>query len=224
MMDNLGKRLLLAVIILAVIAVLYFVYCNFKLKFSIKNTRSIMASHDGEFYRVHNSPDGGDAANALARLHGFIITLLRYLRKKYLINRNQPQARVIAVEKLLSRYNPDNLVENSPDNPEGDTAYSLDKGAVMAICLRDKRPGKYGKIHDMEILIFVTIHEMAHIALDCYDHPPEFWSMFKFLLEEAENAGIFSSPDYASEPQNYCGVLINYSPKWDRSLTSYGSA
>lgn len=221
-MENLFTRLLLAAIILAVIAILYFVYCGFKGRFSIKNTRSVRADYDGDFYRVHGSPDETDAANTLAKLHQFILALLKYLRTKYLVNgSNQPNHRKEAVEKLLARYNSDNLVENSPNDPAGDTAYSLDKGAIMAICLRDKRPGSYGKIHDMEILTFVTIHEMAHIALDCYDHPPEFWSMFKFLLEEADAAGMFRAPNYAQSPKHYCGMDINYSPVWDRTLKSF---
>ena len=72
-------------------------------------------------------------------------------------------ARRAAVELLLARYNQDNLAENSPRDPTGDTAYSLNKGAIVAICLRDRtRPDS---IHDIEILTFVTLHDMPHIAI-----------------------------------------------------------
>jgi hypothetical protein len=221
------KPLILASIILAVLAMIYYLYESYTSgEHSIQNTFSTKSMYDGENYRVHTAKDAQEAADMLAKLNNMAVELMGHLRRKYI--RNGAQAFVTpevykyrreAVEKLLTRYNPDNLVENSFKDPGGDTAYSLDKGAIMAICLRDKRPGPtYGKIHDIGILTFVTIHEMAHIALDIMDHPPEFWSMFQFLLKEAEEAGIYKSPDFAHNPVNYCGMTVNYSPRWDTSL------
>ena len=125
-----------------------------------------------------------------------------------------------AVARLLARYNPDNLAENSPKDPSGDTSYTIDKGAIVAICLRERDPAASGDpaaydIHDLDTLTFVTLHEMAHIAIEDVDHPKRFWSAFRFLLEEAEEGGVYRSPDFAAAPRYYCGVTIDYNPRYD---------
>lgn len=214
------KRLFLAAIILLVIVVIYHVYLIMSdSSFSLKKTRKIKSSVDGMEYLVHPGDECHSAADTLAKLNSIVIMLMAHLRKKYIRSKYKDMypERHKAVKNLLSRYNPDNLTENSPNDPEGDTAYSLDKGAIVAICIRDKRPEHFGQIHDIGILTFVTIHEMAHIAIDAFDHPPEFWSTFKFLLNEAHDAGIFTSPDYRRNPVHYCGMKVDYSPVWDRS-------
>ena len=61
---------------------------------------------------------------------------------------------------------------------------------------------------------------MSHIAIDAVDHPPEFWATFRFLLEEAEAAGLYWSPDFARAPQRYCGVDVDYNPRWDATLAA----
>jgi hypothetical protein len=138
-----------------------------------------------------------------------ISKLLKYFQN-YITDDPQRQQ---AIARLLSKYNPNNLVENSPPKkPDGDTSYIINKGKVIAICLRDN---KTGQLHDLDTLTFVVLHEMAHITVEETDHPPHFWSAFRFLLEEAENAQIYYSPKYAENPQKYCGMTINYNPRYD---------
>ena len=120
-----------------------------------------------------------------------------------------------AVNKILMRYNPDNLVENSP-NDKVDTSYTINKGSMIAVCLREKGNNNY--IHDIDTLIFVTIHELAHIAIDDDGHPPKFWKMFKILLIEAEMGNIYYSKNYNLYPVHYCGMDINYNPRFDNKL------
>ncbi|NBQ71043.1 MAG: M48 family peptidase, partial [Nitrosomonadaceae bacterium] len=129
-----------------------------------------------------------------------------------------------AAHKLLGRFNPDNFAENSPLDATGDSSYCLDKGAVVAMCLRSRgargggRAPPAGALHDPETLTFVMVHELAHIAVDDYDHPPEFWRTFKFLLAEAQRAGCYRSPDFAAAPVDYCGVHVGYNPLYDSEL------
>lgn len=218
MIPNL-RPLLLATIVLLVIAIIY----SFKSKivpgqYSITQTKPYLSSVDGFSYRVHDVHEHPQqAADTLSVLNNTVIELMRYLRDKYVRGElgNKYPARKLSVRKMLARYNPDNLAENSPKDPNGDTAYSIDKGSIIAICLRSKRTGE---IHDLDILKFVTIHEMAHIAINAIDHPPEFWSTFRFLLEDAAEAGIFTSPDYNKYPTEYCGIDVNYNPTLDNTL------
>jgi hypothetical protein len=185
---------------------------------ALERTRAVLSPVDGARYRVHlGAPDPRAAADALAALNGRATRLLRRLRARYVrgaAGASHP-ARRRAAQRLLARYNPDNLAENSPSAPGGDTAYSLDKGGVLAFCLR---PRGGGRVYGLGLLTFVLLHELAHLAIDAYDHPPEFWAAFRFLLEEAAAAGIYAAPDFARAPQDYCGLRVDYSPLGDPSV------
>ena len=193
-------------------------------RFSLGRTREIHAGTDGLPYRVHLAHrDPARAANTMAELNRRAIRLLRRLRQSYRRNLFRKIAfpeRAHATARLLSLYNPDNLAENSPRDPGGDTSYTLDKGAVLALCLREKnsaRPG-FHDIHDLETLTFVTLHELSHIATEDIDHPPRFWRTFRFILEEAVQAGILRGADYGRYPTVYCGIGIDYNPLFDPDL------
>lgn len=221
-------------IVIVIVAVAVFVIAkeiiSMKDRFTHGRTVPIKSPIDGMTYEVHDSyPNPSDAADTLAQINRRVIGIMRHLKNKYIKDASSDVAtqypeRVEAVKHLLARYNPDNLTENSPFDPEGDTSFTTDKGALMALCLRDRkpRPGKRassdyddGIIHPLDVLMFVTIHEMAHVAIDELDHPPVFWATFKFLLEEAENAGVARFPNYNMNPVNYCGLRIDYSPLSD---------
>jgi hypothetical protein len=200
-------------------------------RFTLEGTRAVRSGVDGLPYRVHLVHGGSArAADRLALLNRRAVELLRHLRRKYLrgaAGRRHP-ARARAAARLLALYNPDNLAENSPRDPEGDTSYTIDKGAILALCLREKGPaagpaaGPGGApphaLHDLETLSFVVVHELSHIAIEDLDHPPRFWRAFKFLLSEAREAGLLRGVDYARAPVVYCGMAIDYSPLHDPAL------
>ena len=43
-------------------------------------------------------------------------------------------------------------------------------------------------------------------------HKEEFWSNFKFLLENAVRCHVYTAIDYSKHPISYCGMTINESP------------
>lgn len=195
-------------------------------QFRVSRTRPIASSYDGEEYRVHLSHARPDvAADHLAYLHEQSINLMEHLRGRYVRSpkgEEYPQRRAI-VQRLLARYNPDQISESSPNNPEGDTSYILNKGELFALCLREKNPGGIGAsdshdIHDTETLWFVTVHELAHLGTVQTGHPPEFWECFKFFLYECIDAGLAPNgawPDYQVYPIWYCGLQVDYNPLYD---------
>ena len=189
-------------------------------RFTIEQTTARVSTVDGMPYRIHEGHAGPQAAaDALAVLNRRIVDLLRALRARYARGPPGHAARCAATARLLARYNPDNIAENSPTDPSGDTSYTIDKGAVVALCLRERGPAA-GALHDLDTLTFVALHEMAHIAVEDVDHPPHFWSAFRFLLEEAEAAGVYTSPRYEQAPRQYCGMSINYNPRYDPETPS----
>lgn len=206
-------------------------------RFTIDQTVAVRSGVDGMSYRVHGDhEDPQAAADLLAALNRRTTDLMRWLRRRYVGAPGaaptapaalRTRARVTAVENMLARYNPDNLAENSPLDTSGDSSYCLDKGAVIALCLRSRalpaqagRPAvPAGRLHGIDTLTFVTLHEIAHTAIEDIDHPPRFWSTFKFILAEAATGGIFHSPDFARAPVDYCGVYVDYNPAYDPQLS-----
>ena len=88
-------------------------------------------------------------------------------------------------------------------------AYSLNKGEELSICIRDKDTEEF---MDNNIIMFVAIHEIAHIMNEETGHTPAFWDNMKFLLQEAISLGIYKYTDYSAQPVMYCGMEINATP------------
>lgn len=189
------------------IIILYMLY-----EFSSTSTSAheVISQIDGRRYRVQTSYEEFEhAADMFATLHARITRLLQYLQGQQSDDLQRQQI----IAQLIARYKPTNLVENSPPKTSGgDTSYTLNKGAEIAICLRDRETDQF---HDLEILTFVILHEMTHIAIEEVEHPARFWAAFRYILEEAENGGIYTSPRYADIPQKYCGLMVNYNPRYD---------
>jgi hypothetical protein len=61
-------------------------------------------------------------------------------------------------------------------------------------------------------MMFVALHEMAHLATESIGHTPEFWKNFKWLLGEAVKINIYTSQDFNNKPVEYCGVKITDNP------------
>ena len=91
------------------------------------------------------------------------------------------------------------------------TSYSENKGQKIVICLRDKTTPPFPLI-DLNIIMFVLIHEMAHLMTSSIGHTPEFWTNFRKLLHESIQIGIYKQENYAKNPVQYCGMTITDSP------------
>ena len=61
----------------------------------------------------------------------------------------------------------------------------------------------------MNTIMYVVIHELAHVACPEYGHTPLFKKIFIFLLKQSEKINIYKSIDYRINPQDYCGMTIN---------------
>jgi hypothetical protein len=79
-----------------------------------------------------------------------------------------------------------------------DKSYTINKSKVH-ICIYDEN----GDPYPLNMLIYVTIHEIAHVITKSIGHTDEFYKNFDYLLEQATNKGMYDP----SIPliQNYCG-------------------
>ena len=64
-------------------------------------------------------------------------------------------------------------------------------------------------------LMFVVLHELTHMMNNKWDHHLDFWLLFKFLLTNAADIGIYSPVNYKIYPINYCGLDLYYNPYFD---------
>ena len=174
-----------------------FIYVNF-LRKSL-NLDLIKAETNNKEYYVRRLPDKQEAANKLGSLSIKLRGLIEHCEKK--------DTKKEEIERLSENFNAEIITENIPGSRF--VAYSVNKGDELSICIRDKETEKF--IEDNTV-IFVAVHEMAHIMTKETGHPPEFWDNMKYLLENAEEMGIYIPKDYSKEPVDYCGQEINSTP------------
>jgi hypothetical protein len=152
---------------------------------------------DTYFYLVRNRNDKQKAANLLAYANHNGMKLIEHL---YNLHSDKG-----SIRRLHQRYDPNNLSESSADS--GYTSYTVNKGEQVIVCLRDKVTNE---LIDKNTLMYVFIHEMAHIMTRKVGHIDNFWRNFQFILGEAEKLGIYDRINY-EEPgkeQKYCGIEI----------------
>jgi len=194
------KESLVCIMIVFVIGICGYMYSE-KEGFQLK---CIVAGKDGKKYCVRERSRLNEAANLLATVSTKCKALVDYVNEKHSSNP--------AVQRLVAGYNPDKIKETLPTSKY--TAYSENKGEKLAFCLNVKNKDSTNLI-DEHTLVFVAIHELSHIMTKSIGHKKEFWDNFKFLLENAKDAGIHDPHDYKKEPREYCSMKITDNPYYD---------
>lgn len=183
--------------ILGVCIYIYFQESGFELK-------CVVSTVDGNKYCVRDRSQVGKAADLLARVTKKMQDLVEYMKEKHPDNES--------VRRLVRGFNPQKIMETLPTSEY--TAYSENKGEKLAFCLNKKKSDNENMI-DEHTLTFVAIHELSHIANKTIGHKSDFWENFKFLLENAKEAGIHEPADYKTSPKEYCGMRIRDNPYYD---------
>jgi hypothetical protein len=168
------------------------------------NLRCIVSTIDGKKYCVRERNNIQNASNLLARTTEKLEYLVENVGQRYPDREN--------VQKLVKNFNPTTIKETLPTSEY--TAYSENKGEKIAFCLNKKKTDNDNLI-DSNTLMFVAIHEIAHIMTTSVGHTEEFWNNFKFLLENAVEIKIYTPVDYKKEPEGYCGMDITDNPYYD---------
>jgi len=166
--------------------------------------KCIVSTVDGNKYCVRERENMQRAADLLAKITDKCKDLVAYVGKKYPDNPD--------VQRLVKNYNPKKVMETLPTSEY--TAYSENKGEKLAFCLNKKKTENNNLI-DEHTLMFVSIHELSHVMTKSIGHKSEFWQNFKFLLENAKEAGIHDPEDYKKSPREYCGMNIHDNPYYD---------
>ncbi len=154
----------------------------------------------GRKYGVQETLSNADnTADILARLDMFIKNFVDYLVKNV---PNDPRSMRLKQQLRLLR------IEESPF--EGNiSSFTRNKGELMSLCVRSKPDSNF---HDYQTLLFVVIHELAHVASLARGHGPEFVNNFKWLLSQAAESGMYIPTDYRKNPISYCGIEVTNNP------------
>jgi hypothetical protein len=192
-------------------SIFFYIFIAFVLLFCLRiyyesdafNLKCIISSVDGNKYCVRERVKLELAANLLAQVTQKMKDMVAYMNKKH-----PSDPRTI---RLVEGFNPKKISETLPTSEL--TAYSENKGEKIAFCLNTKKEGN--RLIDINTLTFVALHELSHIMTKSIGHKQEFWQNFKFLLENAKEAGIYTPIDYKKNPKEYCGMKINDNPYYD---------
>jgi hypothetical protein len=166
----------------------------------------VKSNIDGRTYRVRDMPDKQQAADLMASVRQKIQQLYFAVKEKF---PNKPQVRL-----WVQNFEPtsDRFLESTPDAEY--TSYSVNKGEKVHLCLR-QREGQNERLIEENIMVFVALHEMAHVVTPSLGHGPDFWNNFGWILKQAEELGIYHYQDFKSRPVAYCGLQITDSPAYD---------
>jgi hypothetical protein len=179
--------------VLFLAAILAFMWVQSK----VMEVEFVTSAVDGRRYLVRKLPDSQAAADIIARVNAKNQQLIKAMIAQHTDNP--------AVRRLYERYNPDSLSEGSPDS--GYTSYSVNKGEKIVLCVRQSDLS----FVDFNVLLYVTIHELAHLMTASTGHTKEFWDNNKFLLGQAVKLGLYEKTDYGASPVAYCGIRIQQS-------------
>jgi hypothetical protein len=167
------------------------------------NLKCIIASEDGNRYCVREREKLELAANLLAKVTQKMKDTVAY------ISTTHPNDE--RTKRLVEGFNPKTVSETLPTSEL--TAFSENKGEKIAFCLNTTKEGN--RLIDINTLTFVALHELSHVATESIGHKQDFWQTFKWVLQNAKEAGIYDPVDYKKEPQEYCGMKINDNPYYD---------
>ena len=186
------KIIIILSLIIIIISIINFKFKYIKLKSKIYNTN--------DYYLVNNLPDAQIAVNILAKLMYTVKILLEKIINENNLNSENDKYIQIIYDKL-----PYVIIKESPLNNKF-TSYNINKGQEIVLCLRDKKTYEF---HDFNELLYVTLHEIAHIGCFEIGHTDLFISINQYLLKKAIYYNLYNYIDYRKNNKKYCGLILS---------------
>lgn len=189
--------------IIIIVLMIITVYC-LKHGHAGKDISYIKSNITQELYLVRNLSDKNIAANIIARIVKDLNKLSAACYKDLKNNKKDAKKMGLYISRIHKRIGTIIFRESSAHSPY--TSYTVNKGDEMVLCIRSK---KTGEIHDYNILIYVAIHELAHVGCTEIGHTPLFFNINRYLLQKAIDLNIYKYVDYKILPKTYCGMGVN---------------
>lgn len=177
--------------------VIFIIFLHF---YFSSETKWVQSDIDKHYYLVKNNKlnevELKKSANILGEINRRVEKLIQRVNTLY--------------PKLSEMYHRVNLSEAAIDTRY--TTFTVDKRDIN-VCLRTRNDSQ--QLYDIDRLMYVVIHELAHMAnwdrktgQPIIGHGKEFIQIFKDLLKESIRLGIYNYIDYSKNPQEYCGLVI----------------
>ena len=174
---------------------------TFYIVFILHDSTLVKFEHNGISLYVREANDMNDSSQVLLELINKM-----YKLREIVINDINMYPNYTEYIKLLEKNfnkNRTKIYETSLDSDY--TSYSVNKGEELVFCLRCK---KTRSLHNINLLMYVAVHEMAHTACPETGHTPLFNKIFKFLLEIAVANNLYIYDNYSKYPIEYCGMQL----------------
>jgi hypothetical protein len=113
------------------------------------------------------------------------------------------------VQRLVQRWRRKGTYVRAIPPHLGVAAFTKDKGDELTLCIpHDQREHK-----NIDTVMFVLTHELAHMASESWQHNREFKANFQRLLRLAVRAKIYKFQNFSSAtPGSFCGTAIKHTP------------
>lgn len=160
--------------------------------------------YDGNKYLVQNSINKDESAVLLSKL----IERIKFVRD-YLKENIEKYTEFKEYINLLSYNFSDFRTQIYEGDGENNlTSYSVNKGEELVFCLHSKSTRK---LHDINLLMYVALHEISHMACPEIGHTKLFKRIFNFLTSVAIELKVYQKIDFSQNPQEYCGMRLTTS-------------
>lgn len=190
------------IIILVLIILIFIVHIN-KTNATIEKM-TLVEAFNRKKYLVRDLNDKSETANLLAKLMDNLKLLISKLKIK---SENTSDKELIKykpfIETIYNKLDGVKVRENEGGNDL--TSYSVNKGEELVFCVRSK---SNSQIHNINELMYVAIHEVAHIGCPETGHTRLFARLNLFLLRKALDMGLYQYRDYSANPVEYCGMIL----------------
>ena len=187
---------------LLLIFVIIFIYLFIHL--NSKNVVYIESLNDGKKYMVYNDEKKHDSVELLAEL----VNRLYKIRNILYERREQYPEFKEYIELLYINLNPKRTQIYENDINSKYTSYSVNKGEEIVFCLRSK---KTKQLHTIDMMMYVALHEISHLACPEIGHTPLFKKIFAFIVNKAIELKLYNKIDFESHPEEYCGMQLTSS-------------
>lgn len=188
------------VILILIIIIIIVIMIILGLEAQSYNSKIITSDIDNAEYLVNDMVDSKNAANTLAILKHHMILLTEYLNK---YKDSKYKKYKLYINRLNERIDDIRISENRDVST---TSYTVNKGEEIVYCLRSK---SNNEIHDINLLMYVVLHEMAHVASPIYGHDKTFDDLVRFLINVSIELNIYNEIDFNKNPIEYCGLIIS---------------
>ena len=162
----------------------------------------VKSEYNGKEYQVQDTPDKQRSANLLSKIEEKIW---------YLVDRiddDKDEEYHKYIRNIIKKRNDIEVMEVPLDTKN--TSFTLNKNKLV-FCLKSRGSRGWGDYHDINLIMYVVLHEISHIACPEDGHTRLFAKIFNYIAQKGVEYGVYEKIDFASNPKVYCGMELNTS-------------